>query len=187
MKNPELLLFDSIKGSFDLNLARSRFEYLNSQYHHQSYMSDLEERLKSKEKHLDGVTVSELVDTGSDAGHEEEAEKEEVDIQEKDNVSSTLEGERRRFREEDKEFWEKYNHLTAQISNAVNSNSNEQLLSIINLMSKEELEQITDHLKRTFLHVAIEKGNNQLAKSLIHSGFNVNMKEGCGLTPLHIA
>ena len=100
-------------------------------------MSDLKERLKSKEKHLDGVTVSEPVDTESDAGHEEEAEKEEVDIQEKDTVSSTLEGKRRRFREEDKEFWEKYIHLAAQISNAVNSNSNEQLLSIINLMSKE--------------------------------------------------
>ena len=102
-------------------------------------------------------------------------------------MSRTLEGERRRFREENKEFWEKYNHLAAQISNAVNTNSNEQLLSIINLMSKEQLEQITDHLKRTFLHVAIEKGNNQLAKPLIHCGFNVNIKEGCGLTPLHIA
>ena len=37
------------------------------------------------------------------------------------------------------------------------------------------------------LHVSVEKSNNQLAKALIYSEFNVNVKEGCGLTSLHLA
>ena len=37
------------------------------------------------------------------------------------------------------------------------------------------------------LHVSVEKSNNQLAKALIYSGLNVNVKERCGLTALHLA
>lgn len=54
-------------------------------------------------------------------------------------------------------------------------------------MATENLERHRDHLKRSFLHIAVEKGNNQLAKALIFSGFNVNIKEGFGFTPLHLA
>ena len=106
--NPELLLHDNVKGSFDVNLARSRFEYMNSQHKHQSYMSDLEESLESKENRLDGAVVSEVIDgyegaEGEEDGEDEDEERE-VETTGKDNASSTLESEKRRFRKEDEEF-----------------------------------------------------------------------------------
>ncbi len=52
-------------------------------------------------------------------------------------------------------------------------------------MATENLDVYRDHLKRSFIHIANDKGNNQLAKALVYSGFNI--KEGCGLTPLHLA
>ena len=133
--NPELLLYDNVKGSFDVNLARSRFEYLNSQHKQQSYMSDLEECLESKEKRLDVAVVSQMIDGYEGAEGEEDGEDEdderEVETTGKDYASCTLESERHRFRKEDEEIWWCYNHLAARISNAAYSGSDRTFLSVI--------------------------------------------------------
>lgn len=60
-------------------------------------------------------------------------------------------------------------------------------IETVRAMATENLEIHRGNLGRSFLHVSVEKGNNRLAKALIFSGFNVNIKEGCGLTPLHLA
>ena len=99
----------------------------------------------------------------------------------------TLENEKQRFRKEDEEFWRVYNSLSYHVNSAISSNNEEQFIQTIKLMATENLEKHVDHLKRSLLHVAIEKADNQLTKAIIYSGFNVNKKEGSGLTPLHLA
>ena len=42
--------FDVVLGNFDIQLARSRVEYLNSKFRHQNYMADHEAQLRSKKK-----------------------------------------------------------------------------------------------------------------------------------------
>ena len=55
---PELLVFDNVKKTFDIQLARTRFEYLN--------MADLEQKLNSNEKRIDGMTTNELLEMEKD-------------------------------------------------------------------------------------------------------------------------
>ena len=44
-----------------------------------------------------------------------------------------------------------------------------------------------DHLGRSILHAAVEQQNVNLVECLLHAGFNPNVKEKCGVTPLLIA
>ena len=106
--NPELLLFDNWKHTFNIQLACSRYEYLNTRYNHQSYITDLETRLHDREKPQDGITVSELEDN-------EDYDMEEDEHIVKDNVSCTFESEKHRFRKEDEDFWKLYNHLAVKV------------------------------------------------------------------------
>ena len=186
-KNPELLLFDSVKGNFDIKLARTRFEYLSSQYRHQSYIADLQESLISKEKKLDGVTTNDLLNEAFEDKDDTDEDTVDYGSPEKDNISCTLQSENHQFRKEDEDFWKLYNCLATEVDSIHGQlNYEEHLLGIIEKFSKQGLEEIQDHLKRTLLHVSVEKGHNHLAKCIIYSGFNVNVKEGCGLTPLHL-
>ena len=43
----EFLPFDSIKHTFDIQGARTRYEYICSKYRHQSYMASLDETVRS--------------------------------------------------------------------------------------------------------------------------------------------
>ncbi len=44
-----------------------------------------------------------------------------------------------------------------------------------------------DHLGGSFLQVAVEQGNTLFAEYLLTAGFNPNVKENYGATPLNIA
>ena len=127
--NPERFLFDNLKHTFDIQLARSRDEYLNTRYNHQSYIADLETRLQDREKALDGITVSELEDN-------EDCDIEEGEHIVKYNVSFTLESEKRRFRKEDEDIWKLYNHLAVKVDNALHSNSNERFVAAVKEIAK---------------------------------------------------
>ena len=153
---------------------------LNTRYNHQSYIADLATRLHDREKALDGITVSELEDN-----KDYDTEQDEHIV--KDNVSCTLKSEKRRFRKDDEDFWKLYNHLAVKVDNALHSNSKKRFVAVVNEIAKTNAKEQRDHLKRSVLHVAVEKGNGPLAKCLIYSGFNVNLKEGCGMTPMHLA
>ena len=104
-----------------------------------------------------------------------------------DNVSTTLESQKRQYQKLDEPFWKMYSHLVSLLNNAIHSNSTERYLAVIKEISKTDAHNFKDHLQRNLLHVAVEKDQNQLVKCLVYSGFSVNTKEGCGLTVLHLA
>ena len=183
---PELLVFDNVKKTFDIQLARTRFEYLNMCYRHQSYMADLEQKLNSKEKRIDGMTTNELLEMEEDISIGGEVGDETDEIMQ-DNVSTTLESQKRQYQKEDEPFWKMHSHLVSLLNNAIHSNSTERYLAVIKEISKTDAQNFKDHLQRNLLHVAVEKDQNQLVKCLVYSGFSVNTKEGCGLTALHLA
>ena len=183
--------YDTLNGQFDISQARSRFEYMKSHSKHLDDMTNLEETLLNKEMHLDGMTLNDILNSNKQMNYLEETDClgaiGNINDPSSANFNCTLESERRRFKNEDDEFWQAYNRIASCVLAVATSNSDEQFLETINLMATQNLESHTDHLKRSFLHIAVEKRNNQLAKALIFSGFNINLKEGCGLTPLQLA
>ena len=54
-------------------------------------------------------------------------------------------------------------------------------------LSSYHLLNVSDHLGRSLLHVAVENNNYFLTEMLLISGFFPNIKEYCGATPLTIA
>ena len=195
-QNPEFLPFDTLNKTFDVDTARSRYECMKSQSKHVSNMANFTNSLHSTEKHLDGVLLGDITDFPQGANLTDEDDFEDDFDLERDgedttveatNTMCTLENERRRFRNEDESFWQLYNDFSSRVQIAVASGNEERYLETISSLQTENLHVHRDHLNRSFLHIAIEKGNNQFAKALIFSGFNVNIKEGCGLTPLHLA
>lgn len=126
-KKSEFLPYDNLNGSFDVNLARSRFEYIISQSKHLSNMANFEDDLVNRELHLDGMTLNDVsnkqvsdVNEGDDVDRTTSSE-----YHLNTNMSCTLESERRRFRNEDEIFWQSYNHLASRIQTVVTSNSDE--------------------------------------------------------------
>ena len=193
-KGTEFLPYNMLNGCFDVELARSRFEYINSQMKHFSDMTSFEHDLHNTEMHLEGLTLNDLLDEESDDDDNDKSDGNDhgtiatcKDSSSRPNATCTLENERQRFRKEDEEFWQVYNSISSRVHNAISSNNEEQFIQTIKSMATENLEKHVDHLKRSLLHIAIEKADNQLTKAIICSGFNVNKKEGCGLTPLHLA
>ena len=159
--NPERLLFDNLKHTFDIQLALSRYEYLNTRYNHESYIADLETRLHDREKALDGITESYIADLETRLHDREKAldgitvseleDNEDYDMEEdehivKDNVSCTLGSEKRHFRKEVEDFWKLYNHLAVKGDNALNSNSNERFVAVVNEIAKTNAKEQREHL-----------------------------------------
>ena len=58
---------------------------------------------------------------------------------------------------------------------------------INDMAANTDINNVVNHLGQTVLHVAVEKQDNLLSKAVLFSGFNVNSKELCGITPQHIA
>ena len=117
-----------------------------------------------------------------DLGSASEFDEEDTGIE-----SVTLENERRWFEKEEKNFWDSFNVLQQELLKLVSSNSDEACISYINSTSTRKLASVKDHLKRTMLHVAVERNEFNLVKFFVDVGLNVNEKEGCGATSLSIA
>ena len=99
-KNPQFLPYDTLNGQFDLSQARSRFEYMMSHDKHLDDTTNFEETLLSREMHLDGVTLNDILDS-----NEQVSELDEIDNLDRGtgnivndpvstNFNCTLEGER---------------------------------------------------------------------------------------------
>ena len=135
-------------------------------------MTNFEETLLNREMYLDGMTLNDILDSDNQMNDLEETDSLDGETGNNDDpltadFSCTLESERRRFRNKDDKFWQAYNHIASRVLAVATSNSDGQFIETINLMATENIEKHRDHLKRSFLHIAIEKGNNQLAKALI--------------------
>ena len=112
-KDTEFLPYDMLNGCFHIDLAHSRFEYINSQMKHFSDMANFEHDLHNKETHLDGLTLNDLLDKESDNDDYDESDGNDhrtitkfKDSSSRPNATCT------RFREEDEEFWQVYNNIS---------------------------------------------------------------------------
>ena len=156
---------------FDIKLARSHDELKLSLEHHQNYMLDYEMQLRSEDKPM--------------------SDNNEVDDEETDNIAvlkkkqTTLENEQRTFRLQDKPFWDVYNTLYSELFRNLESGSEESYLQL--LLQANKVNKNVYHLGRTLLHIAVEMENLSYVQFLVEAGCHVNVKEGCGLTPLNLA
>lgn len=176
----DYLPFDYVSGNFDAVSGRSHFELLPSQQSHVKYMKNIEVEMRSSEKTMEDFT-------GIEVSHDENDNDDEKPEEYSHSEAITLERERRRFENEDKPFWESYNLLNQELLNVTLTNSEESYIKSVENMKNRKAAALTDHLKRTMLHVAVEKNHDSFAKYLVDLGLNVNAREGCGMTPLSIA
>ena len=96
---------------------------------------------------------------------------------------------RRRLEEKDTKFKSAYLSLKQQVSHACQAVDTGTVSALKNsLMEKgDALRNIRDQYERTLLHASVEEGQHQITKILFSIGFNPNVQEGCGATPLVLA
>ena len=148
-----------MSGTFDVHSARSNLELPFSQHNLQSNWGELERKLRSREREIDGATDEEL-----------ETEEEGPGAAEQDSTessSTTLEGELRRFETEDKPFWEVFNCMSSKLSDTIASKIEESYLAFVNSPEHKLNANVKDHLKRSLLHVAVEQDHESFAKCLV--------------------
>ena len=100
-------------------------------------------------------------------------------------VETTVSSMQRIFDIEDRLFKSTYDSLKHKIDDAVKGNKLDRIVKEIK--EKPHTKTMKDHLGRTFLHVAVERSDLNFVQCLLHTGFNPNVKEKCGATPLIIA
>ncbi|RUA04433.1 MAG: hypothetical protein DSY43_06265, partial [Gammaproteobacteria bacterium] len=93
------------------------------------------------------------------------------------------------FQKQDGMFKKACDKLTQLIWDAIHSQNSATELDILidRLSNNRWWETKTDHFNRTVLHYAIECNNVSMVRVLLAVGVNPNIKEGCGVTPLHLA
>eukprot|EP00112_Aurelia_sp_Birch-Aquarium-sp1_P005270 Seg1598.4 transcript_id=Seg1598.4/GoldUCD/mRNA.D3Y31 product="Potassium channel AKT3" protein_id=Seg1598.4/GoldUCD/D3Y31 len=177
LPNSELLKescpFDTRLHKFDIKLARSHFELRTTLLNHAKYMTELEEQLRSSDKSI----VQDIEAEPGDMAEE---------INQLKKKPATIENEEKRYRLEDREFWESYNALFSELSETIGSGIQDHYFKLVS-SAKKKICKLTDHLGRTLLHVAVEMENVSYVHFLLEAGSCINAKEGCGLTPLNLA
>ena len=134
------------------------------------------------------AAVAESVDVSLNLNPDDasDSDEEEVLLSSENVPSVTLKQKRQLFRKEDKLLKTVYDKL---LNKFWKMSEKGQLENYQNYLSeqKEFLGSLKDHLGRTLLHVAVEHDNLSFADYLLSAGFNPNIKEYCGATPLTIA
>ena len=100
--------------------------------------------------------------------------------------SSTLQSKKKKFQKEDRQFLQMYNKLQTKMWKFHDENN---LDSFIQYLSdkQEILNECRDHFGRTLLHFSAEHDNLLFAQCILSAGFNPNVVEYCGATPLTLA
>ena len=186
----EMLEFDEKEGTFDLKGARNHFEFLKIMYLHREEMALLEQQMSDASKELENSSLhdSDSEDDGGD--NESDAERENVDAESQATArSSAAHVKEKYFKKVDDAFKKACDKLSNQVWNAVHSASSETAFNnlISHLSTNRWWEDKKDHFNRTVLHYAVESDNATMIRVLLASGVNPNLKEGCGITPLHLA
>ena len=88
------------------------------------------------------------------------------------------------YQNEDQEISNMYNSLKRRIQNAIQSDTLEALIK--ELSENDNIKDTRDHLGHSLLHLAVE-GHTDIVECLFSIGFNPNIREKCGATPLIIA
>ena len=136
------------------------------------------------------AAVAESLDVGLNLNPDDasESDEEEVLLSGENVPSVTLKQKRQLFRKEDKLFSTVYDKL---LNKFWKMSEKGQLENYQNDLSEQKeflgSLDLRDHLGRTLLHVAVEHDNLSFADYLLSAGFNPNVKEYCGATPLTIA
>ena len=170
---PEYCPIDTSKMKFDIKLTRSHYKLKLSLEHHQNYMLDYEMQLHSEDKAM------------SDNNEVDDEETDDMAVLNKKQTS--LENEQRKFRLQDKPFWDVYNTLYSDLFRNLESGSEESYLQLLLQVRSNKVNKNVDHLGRTLLHIAVEMENLSYVQFLVEAGCHVNAKEGCGLTSLNLA
>ena len=95
----------------------------------------------------------------------------------------TLKDKKQAFNEEDKAFSAVYDKLVNKMWSMHQRNQMDEYIS----EKRERYFDLRDHLGRSLPHMSVEQGNLPFSKYLLAAGFNPNIKEHCGATPLTIA
>ena len=102
-----------------------------------------------------------------------------------DVPTTILKGQQKIFKEEDQKFGKIYNSLQFQFQKMYHQCK---LGELIQTLRGEAVKyQLRDHFGRAILHVAVEQNNCSLVKVILSMGFDPNVKEHCGATPLVLA
>ncbi|KAK3696834.1 hypothetical protein QZH41_011722 [Actinostola sp. cb2023] len=189
--NDEILEFDEKTQSFDLKGARAHFEFMKILHLHRDEMASLEQQICDTTKQLDGIQNLSEVDDDDDLDNElindDEQEDEQHDHGSEGSSATMIK--KKYFQKQDGMFKKACDKLTQLIWDAIHSQNSATELDILidRLSNNRWWETKTDHFNRTVLHYAIECNNVSMVRVLLAVGVNPNIKEGCGVTPLHLA
>ncbi len=183
----EMLEFDEESCSFDLKGARTHYEFKEIISLHKDEMAAFERQICDSSKQLeeDGDDDNDDVDDCTDDTRDSADARVDTDKE----GSSAMYITKKHLQKQDADFKKAYDKLTKMIWDAVHSQDSATKVDIlISRLSKNRWwERKIDRFKRTVIHHAIECNNVVMVRMVLAAGINPNVKEGCGVTPLHLA
>lgn len=157
---------------FDIEAARKHDEFLYLLEEHKNEMIELEEQLKSIEKHLPNVE-------GENMEGEESEEEESFDRTHSAVTFQKIDGKFKRI-------FDKLMDKMWRANQSVDAAAAIEFKQYLHT-NCELWENARDHHGSTVLHHAVQNGNLPLLQTRINAGVNPNVKEKCGATPLTLA
>ena len=206
----EYLPYDASTKTFAIKHARNHIEFLRMMNDQEHEMANYEKSLYETEKRLAGLGQG-LSDTefaegvhwdaeeGGDLLDEENEtaledvhldEELEFDIDDYENLEkavpcATLAEKKKKFKREDEIFSTTYARLLNKMWKFHQPDCLDEF--ILHLCNRKDTYSVTDHLGRTITHVAVEQNHELLLECILAAGYNPNIKEHCGATPLTLA
>ena len=180
----ERLPFDKNTKTFSLKEAREHAEFMIMMHYHGQGRSEYHQELSSAEENEDLLT-SGISTPNVDNCDENDTADLHVQTENDHTIETTVSSMQRIFDIEDRLFKSTYDSLKHKIDDAVKGNKLDRIVKEIK--EKPHIKTMKDHLGWTFLHVAVEQSDLNFVQCLLHTGFNPNVKEKCGATPLIIA
>ena len=173
-------VFDESGKCYNISAARKHHEFMIMMFNHRKNAVVMEQQMRSTEK---TIMAEDSNDSGDREDGSRECEGNEI------TVAETTERTKCLFQQQDGNLVKLYNRTNNEMLRAMQSKESEALSKLVKKLqdTQKEWEDVEDHLGRNILHYAVEYNNTPLVKTLLSSGLNINIQEGCGATPLSIA